>query len=365
MRLATLLTILLLPLALKAVGNISWLETSHNFGTIAEKDGKVSHNFIFVNTGDEDVVIKDVRSTCGCTATKGPTRPIAPGDTASITATFNPAGRPGEFEMFFTVLTNSRPRRTSLSITGLVIPEESTVSNQYPVTVGSMRLDTSIIPFGKLTRGDTRIATIEAFNDSNDPVKFYAEDVPASISLTPDKGIIPPKSRYTIKVKINTDKTRKYGFNDCQFIMLAEPEEPNSSAVAGITTIEATAIVYEDFEKWSKREKANAPVIKIDSDRVIFDDIDGTCHSAVVEKFSITNYGKSTLKIYDINPTDNFITVKQDKSNIKPNETLVVEISMIPHKIPENIINSNIIIYSNDPEQPKTMLRVVGMKKQK
>ena len=141
--------------------------------------------------------------------------------------------------------------------------------------------------------------------------------------------------------------------------------EPKPSAVAGIQQNEATAKIYADFGKWSKREKANAPVIKIDSDRVIFDDIDGTCHSAVVEKFSITNYGKSTLKIYDINPTDNFITVKQDKSNIKPNETLVVEISMIPHKIPENIINSNIIIYSNDPEQPKTMLRVVGMKKQK
>lgn len=363
MHLATLIIVLLLPLALKASGNISWLETSHDFGTIAEKDGKVSHDFLFINNGDEDVVIKDVRSTCGCTATIGPTRPIAPGDTAKITATFNPAGRPGEFEMFFVVLSNSTPRRTSLSITGLVIPEESTVSDQYPVSVGSMRLDTSIIPFGELTHGDTRVATIEAFNDSNDPVKFYAEDIPSPISLTPDKGIIHPKSRYTIKVKLDTKKIKLYGFNDLQFIMLAEPLKPNSSATAGIATIEATAVVYENFDKWSKHEKANAPVMKLNGDRVIFDDIDGTCRTAVTRKFTVTNCGRSTLKIYGVKPADNFISVKQDKESIKPDEELTIEISLIPYKIPEKILNSNIIIYSNDPEQPKTMLRVVGMKK--
>ena len=89
------------PAAIVAGGNIEWIETQHSFGDILESDGKVAHRFLMVNTGDDDVVIKHVRPSCGCSATDYPRRPISPGDTAAITATFNPAGRPGDFDTFF------------------------------------------------------------------------------------------------------------------------------------------------------------------------------------------------------------------------------------------------------------------------
>ena len=43
-------------------------ERSHNFGIFDEAIETVSYNFEFTNTGNEPLVIKNVRTTCGCTA---------------------------------------------------------------------------------------------------------------------------------------------------------------------------------------------------------------------------------------------------------------------------------------------------------
>ena len=54
----------------------------HDFGTIKEKDGKVSHTFTFTNTSILPVVISDVNSWCGCTTAEYTKTPILPGKTA-------------------------------------------------------------------------------------------------------------------------------------------------------------------------------------------------------------------------------------------------------------------------------------------
>ena len=36
---------------------ITFNETSHNFGTMKEADGKISHDFTFTNTGDKPLIL--------------------------------------------------------------------------------------------------------------------------------------------------------------------------------------------------------------------------------------------------------------------------------------------------------------------
>ncbi|HBZ33635.1 MAG TPA: hypothetical protein DEO38_00900 [Bacteroidales bacterium] len=99
---------------------ITFEETSHNFGTIAEDGGKVSHVFNFTNTGDATLVISNVRASCGCTTPSWPKEPVEPGKTASITVTYNPLGRPGAFTKTVTITANTEPEATMVKITGEV-----------------------------------------------------------------------------------------------------------------------------------------------------------------------------------------------------------------------------------------------------
>ncbi len=102
---------------------IEFAESAHDFGTIAEDGGNVSHEFRFTNTGDAPLLILNATASCGCTTPKYPKQPIAPGKTGKIKVSYNPNGRPGEFDKTVTVRTNvKRQKRVTVKIKGFVTP---------------------------------------------------------------------------------------------------------------------------------------------------------------------------------------------------------------------------------------------------
>lgn len=102
---------------------IEFAVQQHDFGTIAEKGGPVSHEFVFTNTGDAPLMIIKASASCGCTRPDYPKQPVKPGQKAKVKVTYLPEGRPGEFEKTITVKTNAKKKRTvTLRIKGFVTP---------------------------------------------------------------------------------------------------------------------------------------------------------------------------------------------------------------------------------------------------
>lgn len=98
---------------------ITWKEESHSFGDI-EKGKPVSHEFSFKNTTKQTVLLTNVKASCGCTATNYTKTPIKPGETGTVTATFN-AASPGSFSKTITVTTNDSDVNKVLTIKGKVL----------------------------------------------------------------------------------------------------------------------------------------------------------------------------------------------------------------------------------------------------
>ncbi len=83
---------------------------------------QVEKSYGFVNNGTVDLVITDVRASCGCTVAKNwPRMPIAPGARGAITVNFNSQGRPGKQHKTITVVANTTPPTTVLTLTGEVV----------------------------------------------------------------------------------------------------------------------------------------------------------------------------------------------------------------------------------------------------
>ncbi|MDR3062306.1 MAG: DUF1573 domain-containing protein [Dysgonamonadaceae bacterium] len=99
---------------------ISVNETTHDFKTIKEKDGKVTAVFTLTNNTGKPVVISNVKPSCGCTTPEWTKEPIAPGKQGHVKATFDPAGRPGPFDKTITVETSGDPASIILRIKGSV-----------------------------------------------------------------------------------------------------------------------------------------------------------------------------------------------------------------------------------------------------
>jgi len=98
---------------------ITWKEDTFNFGDI-EKGKPASHEFTFKNTTKQTVLITNVKASCGCTATNYTKTPIKPGETGTVTATYN-AANPGPFTKTVTVTTNDSDVNKILNIKGKVI----------------------------------------------------------------------------------------------------------------------------------------------------------------------------------------------------------------------------------------------------
>jgi len=60
-----------------------------DYGTTNKEDDNGVRVFEFTNTGDADLIITNVQSTCGCTVPSKPTEPIPPGKTGKIEVKYN------------------------------------------------------------------------------------------------------------------------------------------------------------------------------------------------------------------------------------------------------------------------------------
>jgi hypothetical protein len=114
--------------------SIQFAEKQHDFGDIKEGE-TVSWKFKFSNTGTEPLVLLNVQTTCGCTASEWPKTPIPPGDSAAITVRFNSANKTGRQNKIITVYTNGKRPEEKLKIIGNILPEEPAATPPVPVNV--------------------------------------------------------------------------------------------------------------------------------------------------------------------------------------------------------------------------------------
>ncbi len=111
--------------------NVEWDEMEFDFGTVAEGE-KVSHTYVFKNTGNEPLVFSDAKGSCGCTVPKWPREPIAPGASGEIVVEFNTQGKAGNRNQKVTLTANTNPPQTFLSLKGVVAgaSQPNTMVNQ-------------------------------------------------------------------------------------------------------------------------------------------------------------------------------------------------------------------------------------------
>ena len=101
---------------------MTFVETSHNFGLFDIEHGDQICWFVFTNTGNKDLFILDATSTCGCTVPEYPKTPISPGMTDSIKVSYKGSTkRPGVFKKTISLRTNCKVNSTYLYIGGEMV----------------------------------------------------------------------------------------------------------------------------------------------------------------------------------------------------------------------------------------------------
>ena len=96
----------------------------HDFGKVYEGE-TVSYAFKFKNSGEADLLISNVSSSCGCTVTDYPEEAVSPGEEKSINVTFKTEGKRGFQQKTVTVMANTIPNTRVLTVKALVVAPEN------------------------------------------------------------------------------------------------------------------------------------------------------------------------------------------------------------------------------------------------
>jgi len=79
---------------------------THDFGVVYMY-GDGSCIFKFSNTGNEPLILTDVRAGCGCTVPEWPKEPLLPGDTATIRVSYTTMNRVHQINRSIVVSSNA------------------------------------------------------------------------------------------------------------------------------------------------------------------------------------------------------------------------------------------------------------------
>lgn len=121
-----LLAVMLISAADKKGPQLTFENDRHDYGTVSldeMPDTKLAIRF--TNTGDEPLIISNVRACCGTRVTQWPREPILPGEEQTINVEFRLAPRPQRISRSVTVNYNNEDRPTVIyRIVGQIVSPE-------------------------------------------------------------------------------------------------------------------------------------------------------------------------------------------------------------------------------------------------
>lgn len=118
---------------------ITFVQLQHDFGKL-KNGAECAYEFEFKNTGVNDLVLTNVRPTCGCTIAQGwqEIGPVKKGKSAKVKINYD-SKRTGVFNKTITVTSNAKNDPVTLTIKGEIDPPErqivpeNNLNNSSPV----------------------------------------------------------------------------------------------------------------------------------------------------------------------------------------------------------------------------------------
>ena len=318
-------------------------ETTHDFGVIEEKGGKVSFDFVVTNEGNEPLVISNVKASCGCTTPSWTKSPIEPGKTGTVTATYNPQGRPGRFNKSISVTTNFSPASYTLYIKGEVNRPIVNPETIYPVHQGNLLYKKAPnLDFGIITPTGTQKINIEVYNQSETNFTPSSAGLPPYITVT---GNIPPQKSGSLEFTFNANMIKKFGKIDGTFSLSVEA--PNG--------ISYNADIQENYDNLTAEQRKNAGKINVNAQPLVF----SKKAKLNTQILKIANSGKSDLQIKLIQSSTPDITFSKSTFVVKPKEIVEVSVSYPAQKLKTADSTAIISIFSDDPKNPQKDIEVI------
>ena len=349
-----LLTLLLL-MSLAAVGAMAQprFVTDTNIRKVGEVEFQVPRKFSlgFTNKGDQPLLIREVKASCGCLDVAFPHSPIAPGSRGEITLTFD-AKLLGYFYKEVEVLTNASDKPAYIGIQGTVVTEVTDYSEEFPIDLGSVRLMTNSVEFDDVNRGDQPTAELRVLNADRTAFRPELMHLPPYLSAEYLPEDIPPGKAGTIRLTLNSEKLSQLGLNQTSIYL----SRYMGDKISETNEVLVSAILLPSFQGMSEAELTKAPALAVSESSVEVSPILGK--KGLNRTIILTNTGQSDLHIHAVQVFNKAIGVSIANSTIRPGKTTKLKINVTPHYLGKSKGRMRVLLITDAPRQAKQYINV-------
>ena len=332
-----------------AFSQLQWRETEIDYGTFDESEGPVERMFECTNIGKYPIDLLMVKTSCGCVAIDFRKTMLGAGESYAFAVEYNPDARPGYFNKAIFVTTSDKVQK--LNIRGNVRPTATTAEIRFPIEKKSVRLMKDMVSFRKVERGSNKATRLSGWNMTDDTLKCQLMELPLHVDLDIYPEVIPPKNVFTMKFSFQTDSTVDFGLFEKQVKLKIGKDVITFPVTASVVAAEGDMTITAD----------NAPKVQLDTTKIVFDSYGKT--EVLRGTFKITNVGEKTLRVNPVSSQHMAIEVRNNKRlEIQPGESKTIKFEINTSLIENNILNSELIILTNDPFNSAAKVRIVGMK---
>lgn len=177
------------------------------------KSGDVVHTEIrFVNSGTEQLIVQNVRTSCGCTAAQLGSDSVAPGDTAVVTVQFKSKGFRGQLRKSITVEFQNHDPESLIYLLDVEVIEELEVIPRY------VQYRLKSVPADSLVHGEFTLK-------NNSDQLFRIKEIRSrdnTVTWTDSYTALEPGKSYVFKFNL---RPKKSGFSYEQVVMETDNEK--------------------------------------------------------------------------------------------------------------------------------------------
>ncbi len=329
--------------------------TTHDFGTINEEDGMVSHTFRFTNVSDTPVVIVDAASSCGCTQAEFSRKPVQAGGTGEIVVHFNPTDYPdGVFSRNVRIFTSQGKLAEPLTVTGKIIPRVKSVAEKYPLALSNgIRLEMNAHAFGYVEHGSPQRSAFGIVNDSEQKATINIVPTLASgwLDIHYPQSLAPHEEATIDFGYMLSDDCPKYGsLRDLLAMEIDGKRSDYELIISGIA-----------IDSRERNDITGEPGIRLSENFIKFGTLKRT-DTAPRRTITIYNTGDSPLHIRAIETEYGIIAVgKPDKSTVEKGGQATFSISLRPDRCSFGAVTDRVKIVTDDRRQPMRSIRVSAL----
>lgn len=324
--------------SLPTSGTLEFLETEYDFGEFNEGE-TVKYRFEFVNLGEDEVQISQVRASCGCTTPAYSKDPIPSRGSGYIDVAYNSVGRPGPFNKKIFVENTGNPSLIVLTIKGTAKP--APLQGKDLSTQGGLLLSEGFIEIGNWDKTKVFRHVLKVQNMADYPIKILETNAPEYVKLAYPPYSILPGEKVNISVLLNPKDLESGKFALPITIKTNDKNQPEKKfQLQGVLTGSST--------KSTGRSQIQFEKTYLDLGNVIQ-------HDVVPVQFVFANKGNSTLLVTDVEPSCGCTVVDLIRGRYNPGQSDTLKITFDAED-KFGIIRKEILVKTNDPDKPEIQL---------